>query len=214
MHIESVPPVHRNPTCTPKRTIFPYPRGEPAKMFGSQDTVPESTLRRSSRIATRAEAAARGTGKSDARDGRAQQCAAVTNRLKKHKMDSGVSSAAPATETEVILIEDDEDEDNTLHEVSAPEELPNSQEPSPTASVEGNTSLLLTLPGELRNRIYRFALCQNHSIWITRLTWPTHQPALLKTNRQIRTEATRLFYHENVFSKYSTPTPRQTNVNA
>lgn len=196
------------------RSIFPYPEDELcslAKIFSSQDTVPESMLRRSARIAARANAATRGTGRSVAGDDHTQQCAAVT---KKHKMDTGVSSAVPDTETEVILIEDDEDGDDTLHEVSALDELHDTQEPSSTAQAEGSTSLLLTLPGELRNRIYRFVLCQNHSIWITRLTWPTHQPALLKTNRQIRTEATRLFYHGNVFSKYSTPTPRQTNVNA
>jgi hypothetical protein len=58
----------------------------------------------------------------------------------------------------------------------------------------------LSLPGELRNRIYRFALTGPRTIEIDKTRWSTHQPALLKTCKTIRAEALRLFYIENKIS--------------
>ena len=106
-----------------------------------------------------------------------------------------ISSAVPATETEAVLIEDDADD--TLQAISIPGTPTTAITTAPTSS---QTCHLLALPAELRNRIYRFALGQGSHIWLSALTWSTHQPLLLKTNRQIRTEALGLFYHENVFS--------------
>lgn len=64
---------------------------------------------------------------------------------------------------------------------------------------ERSSNPLLGLPAELRNRIYRFALIKPKSIDIDKIKWPTHQPALLKTCKQIRREALGLFYFENRF---------------
>lgn len=58
---------------------------------------------------------------------------------------------------------------------------------------------LLGLPAELRNRIYRFALVQPKTIDLDETKWHTHQPAVLKTCKQIRREALGLFYFENKF---------------
>jgi hypothetical protein len=58
-------------------------------------------------------------------------------------------------------------------------------------------SPLLNLPGELRNRIYRFAIVNPLSIELDVGRWQNHQPALLRTCKQIRIEALGLFYIEN-----------------
>jgi hypothetical protein len=58
-------------------------------------------------------------------------------------------------------------------------------------------SPLLNLPGELRNRIYRFAIISPLSIELDIGRWQNHQPALLRTCKQVRIEALRLFYIEN-----------------
>jgi hypothetical protein len=58
-------------------------------------------------------------------------------------------------------------------------------------------SPLLNLPGELRNRIYRFAIINPLSIELDVGRWQNHQPALLRTCKQVRIEALRLFYIEN-----------------
>lgn len=57
---------------------------------------------------------------------------------------------------------------------------------------------LLGIPGELRNQIYRLILVQDDPIKLT----PTdhEQPALLRTCKQIRDEATSIFIEENQFS--------------
>ena len=73
------------------------------------------------------------------------------------------------------------------------------QPSSPRAS-ESNSYCLLSLPGELRNRIYRAALLGDRTIEIDKPRWSAHQPALLKTCRTIRAEAFRLFYIENKIS--------------
>jgi len=68
--------------------------------------------------------------------------------------------------------------------------------PSPTPSSTG--SPFMELPGELKNRIYFYALVKPETnIEITALSWPFHQPALLKTCKQIRGEALSIFYNEN-----------------
>lgn len=57
---------------------------------------------------------------------------------------------------------------------------------------------LLTMPGELRNRIYRDALVTDLPIHVTRdENWK--QPALLATSKQIRRETYRIYYLENHF---------------
>ena len=58
----------------------------------------------------------------------------------------------------------------------------------------------MDLPGELKNRIYFYSLVRPDNIEITAQNWPTHQPALLKTCKQIRSEALSIFYNENTIS--------------
>ena len=59
-------------------------------------------------------------------------------------------------------------------------------------------SLLLKLPAELRNRIYRTALVSSDALDVTDKPRPT-EPALLATCKQIRTEALGIYYSENSF---------------
>lgn len=65
---------------------------------------------------------------------------------------------------------------------------------------ERSSSKLLGLPAELRNRIYRFALIEPKTIELDKSKWPAHQPAVLKTCRQIRHEALGVFYFGNKIS--------------
>jgi hypothetical protein len=76
---------------------------------------------------------------------------------------------------------------------------PMPQQPSDPTSAT-TSCRLLSLPGELRNRIYRFALHSERTIEVDKLRWPLHQPPLLKTCKTIRAEALRLFYTENKIS--------------
>lgn len=69
--------------------------------------------------------------------------------------------------------------------------------PSHSTSPTNSASPLLNLPPELRNRIYRFALIEPNTVHVHRAGWSFHQPALLKSCRQIRHEALGLFYLEN-----------------
>jgi hypothetical protein len=73
------------------------------------------------------------------------------------------------------------------------------QPTEPPASAK-TSSRLLSLPGELRNRIYRFAIIGHRALEIDAARWSTHQPPLLKTCKQVRHEALRLFYIENKIS--------------
>ena len=72
------------------------------------------------------------------------------------------------------------------------------------AAQSSNTqgSRLLSLPPEIRNIIYRYALVQGR----IEIHPPAHnsaeQPALLQVNRRIRNEASRIYYHENVYVWY------------
>ena len=59
-------------------------------------------------------------------------------------------------------------------------------------------SRLLSLPAEIRNRIYNYALVEGR-IEIQSHSEPPPQPALLQVNRQIRSEARQMYYRENNF---------------
>ena len=59
-------------------------------------------------------------------------------------------------------------------------------------------SNFFTIPGEIRNHIYRLVLVSNQRIHIT--STPTPEPALLKTCRATRREAATIYYLENRFS--------------
>ena len=66
-------------------------------------------------------------------------------------------------------------------------------------AVDSLQSRLLSLPPEIRNTIYRYALVQG-KISVRAPAFATaEQPALLQVNRQIRTEAINIYYHENEF---------------
>ena len=55
-------------------------------------------------------------------------------------------------------------------------------------------------PGELRNRIYKYALLEHEEIGIT--SKGPGQPSLLRVCRGIRREATGIYYSENNFKLY------------
>ena len=57
---------------------------------------------------------------------------------------------------------------------------------------------LLSIPGEIRNMIYRMALLSNGRVNISK--YPLPEPALLRTCRQLRQETIAIFYLENRFS--------------
>ncbi|KAK4613897.1 hypothetical protein CLAFUW4_09502 [Fulvia fulva] len=57
---------------------------------------------------------------------------------------------------------------------------------------------LIGIPGELRNRIYRYALHENHDIQIT--ATDDTEPGLLQTCRQVQGEACSIFRAETRFS--------------
>ena len=66
---------------------------------------------------------------------------------------------------------------------------------------------LLGIPGELRNKIYRYALVEPEKIRLGQchccylgLEQPFHRPGLLRTSRQLRDEAEDIYYKENTFS--------------
>lgn len=59
-------------------------------------------------------------------------------------------------------------------------------------------SLFLDLPGELRNRIYRYALVTPERILLRGEN--KKQPALLRVSRQVRKEAIKIYYDENEFA--------------
>jgi hypothetical protein len=59
---------------------------------------------------------------------------------------------------------------------------------------------LLGLPGELRNRIYRYALVQHDRIIIDKNDGNgCMQPGILRVCRQLRQEITKIYYEENTF---------------
>ena len=66
------------------------------------------------------------------------------------------------------------------------------------ASAIVSRSALLELPGEIRNRIYRFVLVCDNRIEVH--AGAPLEPALLSVCREVRTEAIKLFYVENKFT--------------
>jgi hypothetical protein len=56
----------------------------------------------------------------------------------------------------------------------------------------------LTLPAEIRNIIYRYVLHEDY-IYAFDGTLPPSQPGLLQVNRQLRKEASEIYYKENIF---------------
>ncbi|KAK5127466.1 hypothetical protein LTR85_006805 [Meristemomyces frigidus] len=66
---------------------------------------------------------------------------------------------------------------------------------------EPNTpSGLLSLPPELRNIIYRHVLVEPSNIVVPHGTLPPPQPGLLRSGKQVRREAIKIYYTENVFT--------------
>ena len=57
---------------------------------------------------------------------------------------------------------------------------------------------LLTLSGEIRNTIYRYVLHEDY-INVPDGTLALSQPGLLQVNRQLRKEASDIYYEENIF---------------
>lgn len=71
----------------------------------------------------------------------------------------------------------------------------------PTATYGPSFSILLSLPRELRDRVYTFALTSSYPFW-----WPTKSPSkflydvnvdLLRANRQVYEEAAPILYSQN-----------------
>lgn len=56
----------------------------------------------------------------------------------------------------------------------------------------------LSLPGEIRNNIYRYALVSPKP-YTVKLQFPPSDTGLLRANKQIYSEASTIFYHENTF---------------
>lgn len=165
--------------------------------------MPSSTPRRSARIAAKEKEAVPTAGKCHPVNRRHEDCADSASET----IEPVVSGRSSSSKIEVIVIEDDEDDTqqfiSPLQTVSKDRvtiDLENIPGQDPSQATLSKTCRFLALPTELRNRIYTFTLGQNQYFWITNTTWPTHQPALLKTSRQIRDEALGLFYHQNTFS--------------
>lgn len=91
---------------------------------------------------------------------------------------------------------------NAGSSTSEPEESQAREEGVPwkkrTARIDRSDSLLLRLPPELRNDIYRFALLETDRIEV--MQDRSMQPALLRTCCQLRKEASTIFNEENKFS--------------
>lgn len=92
----------------------------------------------------------------------------------------------------------EDDNDNDLPDEEA-QDLP----PRASAPADPTKPSLLTLPPEMRNRIYRFTLVDDvQPIPMPAAateSWPA-EPALLQTCSQIRFEASSIYYKENKFS--------------
>ncbi|KAK3715088.1 hypothetical protein LTR37_007298 [Vermiconidia calcicola] len=80
-----------------------------------------------------------------------------------------------------------------------------------TASSQRPLSRLESLPGELRNTIYRYAVIEDSPVIAANLvdkqakSWRSHQPALSLTCKQIRDEVLPIYYSENAFTFRRTP---------
>jgi hypothetical protein len=114
---------------------------------------------------------------------------------KRRKLD--ISRPAPDLAARLTNLE------TTMHDLNAMiSNFPRraAQQPTSHPPSANSSSRLLSLPGELRNRIYRFAIIGTRALEIDAARWSTHQPPLLKICKQIRHEALRLFYIENKIS--------------
>ena len=65
---------------------------------------------------------------------------------------------------------------------------------------DSRESQLLSLPAELRNMIYNYALIEDDDIEIHTSTPPPPQLVLLQVNRQMRNEAIKIYYTQNEFN--------------
>ena len=80
----------------------------------------------------------------------------------------------------------------------SPSPLPTPSPPRPPARS------FLNLPGELRNKIYRYALVVDRRPFALQMPEKLHpesyaDTALLRVNKQVFREASTIFYHENTF---------------
>ena len=74
-----------------------------------------------------------------------------------------------------------------------------SKKANTSTSIKSSEPNLFTIPGELRNAIYRYVLVEDEQDEI-QIDDSNHvQPALLRTNAQIREEASKIYYEENRF---------------
>ncbi|KAI5359864.1 hypothetical protein Slin15195_G117250 [Septoria linicola] len=86
----------------------------------------------------------------------------------------------------------------TLSSQLSPTSTSSSQEPS--QDVNTSEPHFLSLPAELRNDIYRYAILSDDKIKIaTNMAQPPQEPAMLRVNRQTRHEALGIYYQENHF---------------
>lgn len=93
----------------------------------------------------------------------------------------------------------DEDEDDG-QEQNEHEDEPHAPVIPVSVPADPTKRSLLTLPAEMRNNIYRFALVEDaQPIPIPIGTHPPNQPSLLNTCRQIRHEAAGIYFEENSF---------------
>lgn len=67
-----------------------------------------------------------------------------------------------------------------------------------TTAVEQKPFPFLSLPGEIRNLIYRHALVSPKTYTVKLQFFPL-DTALLRVNKQVYAEASDIFYHENIF---------------
>ncbi|KAJ9635226.1 hypothetical protein H2201_003240 [Coniosporium apollinis] len=91
---------------------------------------------------------------------------------------------------------DESERDSTNSHVSASDKplLPAQED----IKVPKPANLLMRLPGELRNEIYRLVLVKKKTLRVTKDSIPK-QPQLTRVSRQIRKEAISIFYRENEF---------------
>lgn len=64
--------------------------------------------------------------------------------------------------------------------------------------MDSSNCRLLSLPAEIRNTIYRYALVKA-KILIQPQRPPPHQPSLLRVSRQLRRETIKIYYSEKLF---------------
>lgn len=69
-----------------------------------------------------------------------------------------------------------------------------------TNTSDSNSSPLLSLPAELRNRIYCETFDNGAAVKVISTIFP--EPALLRVNKQIRKEASTIFYSERTFETH------------